>query len=212
MPTGKKTAQPKPSPAKTTKPAAKKPARKEQNDKPATDANKVDVEKYEDEIRALNDKVLRIMAEVENTRRRAERDLQDMRAFAVTGFAREMLTVQDNLIRALAAMPDEMKNDGAYKGFIEGVEVTERELLNIFERHGIKKITPKGEAFDHNLHQAMFEVETDEKEPGTVMEVIQEGYVINDRLLRPAMVGVSKKPAPSAGTKDDNAKEGEEKS
>ena len=212
MPTGKKTAQPKPSPAKSAKPAAKKPAPKEQNEKPAIDIEKADVKKYEEEIRALNDKVLRIMAEVENTRRRAERDLQDMRAFAVTGFAREMLTVQDNLIRALAAMPDEMKNDGAYKGFIEGVEVTERELLNIFERHGIKKITPKGEAFDHNLHQAMFEVETDEKEPGTVMEVIQEGYVINDRLLRPAMVGVSKKPAPSAGTKDDNAKEGEEKS
>ena len=202
-------------PAKATggkKQPAKKPPKKTAAPKAKPAAAAPDTAKFEQEIKALNEKVLRAMAEIENTRRRAERDLQDMRAFAITGFAREMLTVQDNLIRALGAMPEDMKKDEAFKAFIEGVEVTERELLNIFERHGIKKVSPKGEPFDHNLHQAMFEVETDEKEPGTVMEVIQVGYVINDRLLRPAMVGVSKKPAPNEAEKQDADQEDEKKS
>lgn len=206
MTAGKKTPKSKPTQAKATKPTTKKAAAEDSQQKPAAD-----VKKHEVEVKALNDKVLRAMAEVENTRRRAERDLKDMRAFAITGFAREMLTVQDNLVRALAALPEEMKKDGAYKAFVEGVEVTEREVLNIFERHGIRKIKPKGEMFDHNLHQAVFEVETEDAEPGTVMEVIQDGYVINERLLRPAMVGVAKKPVvkPAAEKNDEqgNAKE-----
>ncbi|MHA1544420.1 MAG: nucleotide exchange factor GrpE, partial [Alphaproteobacteria bacterium] len=138
-------------------------------------------------------------------RRRGEREIQDARAYSITGFAREMLTVQDNLRRALAHLPEEIKNNDEHKAFVEGVEVTERELLNIFDRHGIKMISPKGEEYDHNLHQAMFEVETTDHPPGTVMEVIQEGYVIRDRLLRPAMVGIAK--APKAKTKNNEKTE-----
>lgn len=185
-------------PKRPAKGAAKRPQPKRpepEAEKPSEPAEPaIDVEKYETEIKALNDKVLRAMAEMENTRRRAEREVQDTRAYSITGFAREMLTVQDNLRRALAHLPEEMKKDDAHNAFVEGVEVTERELLNIFDRHGIKMVSPKGEEFDHNLHQAMFEIETKDFAPGTVMEVIQEGYVIRDRLLRPAMVGIAKAP------------------
>jgi len=145
-------------------------------------------------VKELNDKLLRAMADMENTRRRAEREAQDARAYAVTGFARELLSVSDNFQRALKALPEEARGKDEFKPLIEGIELTGRELSNIFERHGIKKINPRGEAFDHNFHQAIFEVETVEHPPGTVMEVIQEGYTIRDRLLRPAMVGVAKAP------------------
>ncbi len=118
-----------------------------------------------------------------------------------------MLTVQDNLRRALAHLPEDMKNNEAYKAFVAGVEVTEREVLNIFDRHGIREISPKGEAFDHNLHQAVFEVETTDAAPGTIMEVIQEGYVIKDRLLRPAMVGVAKAPQPKEAPQEEEKPE-----
>ncbi len=190
---------------------ARGPAKRAQPRRPEKRAEKpaeptLDVEKYEAEIKNLSDKVLRAMAELENTRRRGEREIGDARAYAITGFAREMLTVQDNLRRALAHLPEEMKNNEEHKAFVEGVEVTERELLNIFDRHGIKMVSPKGEEFDHNLHQAMFEVETTDHPPGTVMEVIQEGYVIRDRLLRPAMVGIAK--APKAKT-ENNEKTGD---
>ncbi|MEE8295427.1 MAG: nucleotide exchange factor GrpE [Sphingomonadales bacterium] len=181
---------------------ASRPAQKpqpKQTEKKAEKVEKVDEAKveaanFEAEIKHLKDRLLRAMAEMENTRRRAEREAQDARAYAITGFAREMLTVQDNLRLTLTHLPEEMKENDTHKAFVEGVEVTERELLNIFDRHGIKRISPKGEEFDHNFHQAMFEVETTEHEPGTIMEVIQDGYVIRDRLLRPAMVGIAKAP------------------
>ena len=178
---------------------AKGPAKRAQPKQPEPKAEKpeepeIDIEKYQAEIKALNDKVLRALAEMENTRRRAEREVQDARTYSITGFAREMLTVQDNLRRALVHLPEEMKTGEAHKAFVEGVEVTERELLNIFDRHGIKMVSPKGEEFDHNLHQAIFEIETNDHAPGTIMEVIQDGYVIRDRLLRPAMVGIAKAP------------------
>lgn len=186
-------------PKRPAKGPAKRPEPKQPEKKAEMKAEKVDeaaieVARLEGEIKGLNDKVLRAMAEMENTRRRAEREVQDSRAYSITGFAREMLTVQDNLRRALAHLPEDMKENPAHKAFVEGVEVTERELLNIFDRHGIKLVSPKGEEFDHNLHQAMFEVETADHAPGTIMEVIQEGYVIRDRLLRPAMVGIAKAP------------------
>lgn len=176
--------------------AAAKKAAKKQAGHPGLGPH--DIEKYKDEIKALNDRVLRALAEVENTRRRAQREIDDTRAYSITGFAREMLTVQDNLRRALAHLPEDMKNNGAFKAFVEGVEVTERELLNIFDRHGIKLVHPKGETYDHNLHQTIFEVETDEAAPGVIVQVIQDGYVLRDRLLRPAMVGVAKAPATPA--------------
>jgi len=189
----------KPRPKRPQRPARQRPAPKKPEEKPEAKADHKPepdnrVENLEARMKELNDRVLRAMAEMENTRRRAEKEVQDARAYAVTGFAREMLSVQDNLGRALKHLPADMKENDGHRAFVEGVEVTERELLNIFERHGIKKINPKGEAFDHNLHQAMFEVETTEHAPGTVMEVVQEGYVIRDRLLRPAMVGVARAP------------------
>jgi len=189
-------------PAKRPRPKPPEP-KAEKPEEPETD-----VEKYQAEIKALNDKVLRAMAEMENTRRRAEREVQDTRAYSITGFAREMLTVQDNLRRALTQLPEEMKSAPEYTAFVEGVEVTERELLNIFDRHGIKLVSPKGEEYDHNLHQAMFEVETDDAKPGTVVQVVQEGYVIRDRLLRPAMVGIAK--APSSEKKPEEAEKEKE--
>ncbi len=152
------------------------------------------------EVAVLKDQVLRARAETENVRRRADRDRQDASAYAVTGFARDMLTVSDNLRRALDTMPDDVADD--MKGFVEGVEMTERELLNTMERYGIKKVEPEvGEKFDHKFHQAMFEVPTADHAPGTVMQVVAPGYVIKDRLLRPAMVGVAKGEAKVVDTK-----------
>lgn len=145
----------------------------------------------QEEVAMLKDQVLRARAETENVRRRADRDRADASAYAVTGFARDMLTVSDNLRRALDSMPDDTADD--MKAFVEGVEMTERELLNTMERYGIKKVEPEvGEKFDHKFHQAMFEVPTPDHAPGSVMQVVAAGYVIKDRLLRPAMVGVAK--------------------
>ena len=140
----------------------------------------------------LKDRLLRAVAEAENVRRRSERDKADASAYSIAGFARDILSVSDNLRRALDAVSDEAKESDDVKSFVEGVELTERELLNSLEKHGIKKLEPKGEAFDHNLHQAMFEVEDPSQPAGTVVQVVQAGYIIRDRLLRPAMVGVAK--------------------
>ncbi|WP_417456330.1 nucleotide exchange factor GrpE [Kordiimonas sp.] len=143
------------------------------------------------EVADLKDRLLRAVAETENVRRRAEKDKADASAYGVTNFARDMLNISDNLRRALDSMPEKVADD--LKGFIDGVDMTERELLNILERHGIKKVNPEvGEPFDHKFHQAMFETPTTEHVPGSIMQVIAPGYVIKDRLLRPAMVGVAK--------------------
>ena len=153
----------------------------------------------QEEVAALKDQLLRARAETENVRRRADRDRQDASAYAVTGFARDMLSVSDNLRRALDAMPDDVADE--MKAFVEGVEMTERELLNTMERYGIKKVEPEvGEKFDHKFHQAMFEVPTADYAPGSVMQVVATGYVIKDRLLRPAMVGVAKGEAKAVDT------------
>ncbi len=200
MTTGKKKSVQKPTPAASKAAPGK--------NKPTRDAAGLEqVKKLQEEVKTLNERVLRAMAEAENTRRRAQREIEDTRAYSITSFAREMLTVQDNLRRALAHLPEDMKNNEAYKAFVAGVEVTEREVLNIFDRHGIREISPKGEAFDHNLHQAVFEVETTDAAPGTIMEVIQEGYVIRDRLLRPAMVGVAKAPQPKEAPQEEEKPE-----
>ncbi|MCJ9429890.1 nucleotide exchange factor GrpE [Kordiimonas marina] len=147
----------------------------------------------------LKDKLLRAVAETENVRRRADKDKQDASAYAVTGFARDMLNVSDNLRRALDTLPEEI--EGTLKSFVEGVTMTERELLNTLERHGIREVKPEaGDKFDPLLHQAMFEVPTDEVAPGSVVQVVTAGYVIKDRLLRPAMVGVAKGAAQKVDT------------
>ncbi|NQV79648.1 MAG: nucleotide exchange factor GrpE [Alphaproteobacteria bacterium] len=151
----------------------------------------------EAQLAQAKDQLLRALAEVENTRRRAQREIEDARKYSVANFARDVLNVADNLRRALDAVPEDAAASEDLKALVEGVSLTERELLNSMERHGIRKVDPKGEKFDHNLHQAMFETDMAGVEPGTVIEVAQAGYVIGDRLLRPAMVGVAKKPPAS---------------
>lgn len=142
----------------------------------------------------LKDQVLRTLAEMENLRRRTEREVKDAKQYAVASFARDMLTVSDNLRRALDALPQETRDaaDEGLKALLEGVDMTEREMLNQLEKHGVRPIDPSGEKFDPNFHQAMFEVPTTEVPGGTVVQVVQTGYVIGERVLRPAMVGVAK--------------------
>jgi molecular chaperone GrpE len=151
------------------------------------------------------DKMLRALAEAENTRRRAERDRADASKFAVTGFARDMLSVSDNLRRALSAIPAEQRNNNEQlKTIYEGVEATERELLRAFEKNGIVKVDPQGQKFDPNLHEVIFEIPSADKEAGTVLQVVESGYMIHERLLRPARVGVAKNDGPTtAGAKID---------
>jgi molecular chaperone GrpE len=152
------------------------------------------IKAYE-ELAESKDKLLRALAETENIRRRSIREKEDAAKYAITNFARDMVPAADNLGRALDALPEGVRDDENFKGLIEGVEMTGRGLASAFEKHGIKEVHPHGEKFDHNLHQAMFEVEDAEAAPGTVLQVMQIGYTIGDRLLRPAMVGVSKAPA-----------------
>ncbi|CAO3352808.1 nucleotide exchange factor GrpE [Azospirillum sp. A26] len=151
------------------------------------------VAKLEAEVASLKDQLLRAMAETENTRRRAQRDREDASKFAVSSFAKELVSVADNLRRALDAVPAEgREQDDVLKGLAVGVEATERQLFAAFDRAGIKKLDPAGEPFDPNFHQVMFEIENTGKAAGTVVQVLQPGYTIHGRLLREAMVGVAK--------------------
>lgn len=142
----------------------------------------------------LRDRYLRLAAEMDNLRRRTERDVKDAKSYSVAGFARDMLAVSDNLRRAIEAIPDEARQSGdaGYTTLVEGVEMTERSMLSALERHGVKKLEPVGEKFDPNFHQAMFEVPNAEVPNNTVVQVVQAGFVIGERVLRPAMVGVAK--------------------
>jgi molecular chaperone GrpE len=159
----------------------------------------------EDEINDLRDKLLRAVAETQNVRRRSEKEKADAANYAMTNFARDILAIGDNLSRALESLHENEELSDNIKTLIDGVKMTDRELHNIFERQGINKIDPKGEAFNHNFHQAMFETETKDKD-GTIIQVLQVGYKIKNRLLRPAMVGVSKG-TPVKSLKKDNKKE-----
>ena len=141
----------------------------------------------------LKDQVLRLAAEMENLRRRTARDVADARAYSVANFARDMLQVSDNLNRALQAIPEGAREkDTGLNALAEGVEMTERAMMAALERNGVKKIEPEGQKFDPNFHQAMFEIPNADVPNNTVQQVVQAGYVIGDRVLRPAMVGVSK--------------------
>src|ERR1700674_2138457 len=146
------------------------------------------------EAAELKDRLLRTLAEMENLRRRTEREVADARVYGITGLARDLLGVADNLRRAVEALPPQSRQtaDAGIKALIEGVELTERELLKIFEKNGIKKLEPQGEKFDPNMHQAMFEVPDPSAPNGVVVQVVQAGYKIGDRVLRPALVGVAK--------------------
>jgi molecular chaperone GrpE len=145
------------------------------------------------EVAELKDKLLRALADMENLRRRTEREITEARTYAIATFAEDLVGAVDNMRRALDAASDHKDAmDGAALALVEGVELTERELLKVLEKHGVKKFDPKGVKFDPNLHQALFEVPDPEIPSGTVAQVIQAGYMIGDRVLRPARVGVSK--------------------
>lgn len=158
------------------------------------------------EAAEFKDKLLRTLAEMENLRKRTEREVVDARLYGIAGFARDVLAAADNMHRALGAIGPELRDaaDAKVKAFIEGVEITERELLKTLEKNGVKKFSPQGEKFDPNVHQAMYEVQTSDQPPGQVAQVIQAGYMIGDRVLRPALVAVSKAAPKSPASANDN--------
>src|SRR5215471_7923747 len=158
----------------------------------------------------LKDRLLRSLAEMENLRRRTDRQVDDARVYGIANFARDILGMADNMRRALDAVTPELREsaDTAVKALIEGVELTERELLRVLEKHGVKKLEPLGNKFDPNLHQAMYEVPDPSVPSGTVAQVVQAGYTIGDRVLRPALVAVTKGgPKAAAAPANDNAGE-----
>ena len=162
-------------------------------DAPQKDAGASDLDSLLAENADMRDKLLRTMADMENLRRRTEREKQDTARYAISNFARDVLSIGDNLRRVIEHVPAEAAAaDPALKSFLEGVELTERELLKMMEKHGVAKLEPLGQRFDPNQQQAMYEVPTTDVPDGTVVEVMQAGYTIGDRVLRPALVAVSK--------------------
>jgi molecular chaperone GrpE len=161
-----------------------------QNEAPAGDP----VEALKAENAELRDRLLRSVAEMENLRKRTEREIGDTRSYAIAAFARDMLTATDSLSRALMVLPAKAREnaDAVTKGLIEGIEMTEREMQRLLAKHGVKPIEAEGQKFDPHKHQAMFEVPDPSRPEGTVVQVVQAGYAIGDRVLRPAMVGVAK--------------------
>ena len=180
----------------------KNPAHPEQASEPVVskpyvmpdDPDPASVEAMALEVAEARDKLLRTLAEMENLRQRTRREVADSKLYGITGFARDILEIADNLQRALDAIPAEAREsaDPGIKAFIEGVELTERSLLNTLEKNGVKKFDPSGEKFDPNFQQAMYEVPDPSVPAGTVVQVVQTGYKIGERILRPALVGVSK--------------------
>ncbi|WP_439572842.1 nucleotide exchange factor GrpE [Phreatobacter sp.] len=151
------------------------------------------IEEVRAEAAMMKDRLLRTLAEMENIRKRTEREVADARTYAVSSFARDLLNVADNIRRAFESLPAEaLPADGPLKAFADGVDLTERELLKTLEKHGIRRIEPDGQKFDPNLHQAMFEMPNDQVPAGMVVQTVQAGYTIGERVLRPALVGVSK--------------------
>jgi len=146
------------------------------------------------DLETAKQEVLYAKADTQNVRRRMEKDIADARNYAATGFARDILSVWDNLSRAVDAIPESLRGEEKMKGLVTGIEATQRELEKVFKQHGIERIAAKGMPLDPNQHQAMMEVPTADQEPGTVVQEMQSGWMIKDRLLRPAMVGVAKKP------------------
>jgi molecular chaperone GrpE len=152
------------------------------------------VAELERELEEVRQNVLYAQAETQNVRRRLEQEKLNAAQYAATGFARDMLSVKDNLERALAAIPEALREDEAMKGLVAGLEATGREIENVFQRHGIARVEAMGRKLDPHVHQAMIEVPSDDAEPGTIVQEMQSGYTIKERLLRPALVGVARKP------------------
>lgn len=157
------------------------------------DADLDRLEALSKELEEVRQHVLYAQAETQNVRRRLEQEKVNAAQYAATGFARDMLSVKDNLERALAAIPPDLREDERMKGLVVGIEATGRELDNVFQRNGIARVEAMGAKLDPHLHQAMVELPSD-AEPGTIVQEMQAGYTIKDRLLRPALVGVAKKP------------------
>lgn len=163
------------------------------------------IEKLNEEITSLKDQRLRAIAELENFRKRAEKDQSDALKYGISNFAKEIIDIRDNIERAQSSISDEAKSNESIKSVIEGIDLIVQSVISTFEKIGIKKIESLNEKFDHNLHQAMMEIENDDLEPGTIVQELIPGYTLHDRLLRPAMVGVSKK----SKKNDDNADKSE---
>ena len=165
------------------------------------------IAKLNEEITNLKDQRLRAIAELENFRKRAEKDQSDALKYGVSNFAKEIINISDNIERAQSSIPEEAKNNETIKPVIEGIDLIAQSVVTTFEKIGIKKIESLNEKFDHNLHQAMMEIEKDDLEPGTIVQELIPGYTLHDRLLRPAMVGVSKKPKKNDDIADKSLKE-----
>ena len=165
------------------------------------------IEKLNEEIMGLKDQRLRAIAELENFRKRAEKDQSDALKYGISNFAKEIINIRDNIERAQSSISDEAKNNEAIKSVIEGIDLIAQSVVSTFEKIGIKKIESLNEKFDHNLHQAMMEIENEELEPGTIVQELIPGYTLHDRLLRPAMVGVSKKSKKNEDNTDKSAPE-----
>ncbi|MBB4257769.1 MULTISPECIES: nucleotide exchange factor GrpE [unclassified Bradyrhizobium] len=168
------------------------------------------VELLQKEAAEARDRMLRTLAEMENLRKRTTKEVADARLYGITGFARDVLDIADNLQRALDAVPAEARAaaDPGLIALIEGVELTERSLLNALEKHGVKKLDPQGQKFDPNFHQAMYEVPDASVPSGTVVQIMQAGYTIGERVLRPALVGVAKGGAKAAAAANNNESSG----
>ncbi len=178
------------------------PCEPAEEDETETDENEADAG---DSVAQLKDQLLRALAETENVRRRARKDITDASRYGIANFARDMLSVSDNMARALDSIPDDAREESDIVNAIaEGVEMTAREMASALERHGIQQVSPLGEKFDYNLHQAMFEAKDSGQPDGTIVDVVQAGYMIGERLLRPAMVGVAK-----GDGADDDGEDGE---
>jgi molecular chaperone GrpE len=165
--------------------------------------------KLNEEISDLKDQRLRAIAELENFRKRAEKDQSDALKYGVTNFAKEIINIIDNIERAQSSISDEVKNNETVKSVVEGLDLIAQATVSTFEKIGIKKIESINKKFDHNLHQAMMEIEKDEIEPGIIVQELLPGYTMHDRLLRPAMVGVSKKTKENQDNKDTENEETE---
>ena len=165
------------------------------------------IEKLNEEITSLKDQRLRAIAELENFRKRAEKDQSDALKYGISNFAKEIINIRDNIERAQSSISEEAKNNEAIKSVIEGIDLIAQSVVSTFEKIGIKKIESLNEKFDHNLHQAMMEIENEELEPGTIVQELIPGYTLHDRLLRPAMVGVSKKSKKNEDNADKSAPE-----
>ena len=165
------------------------------------------IEKLNEEIQDLKDQRLRAAAELENFRKRAEKDQADALKYGVSNFAKEIINIKDNVERAQSSISEDVRSNDAVKSIVEGLDMIAQSAVATFEKIGIKKIESLNEKFDHNLHQAMMEIENDDVEPGTIVQELISGYTLHDRLLRPAMVGVSKKTQQNQQSDDSDKEE-----